>query len=239
MRPRRSVRKVFFTGLFVLFPIGFTYWLLLFLIRKTQRVARPLVENGLHFIARESSTVVPAWVITLFSVAVVLVFILLIGWLANFYLGKKFFSLLDSTMLKLPVVRNIYGGTKQIIDAFAMQRSPGSFKKVALLEYPRKGCWALGFVTNENLDRSKEIFGREMAAVFLPSTPNPTTGFLLYLDPFDLYLVDLDVEEAVKLIVSAGLVIPPMPKQLPRTLGEELGLKLPQKGEPFPVGDGN
>ncbi len=234
MRHHRSVKKVFFTGLFVLIPLGVTYWLLQFLIRKTQRVARPLVENLLHFFAGENSSVVPEWVITFISVIVVLTAILLIGWLANFYLGRKFLSLMDTTMLKLPVVRNIYGGTKQIIDAFAMQRSPGSFKKVALLEYPRAGCWALGFVTNENVERSKEIFGREMAAVFLPSTPNPTTGFLLYLDPFDLYLVDLDVEEAVKLIVSAGLVLPPVDKKPPRTLGEVLKLSQEEKeGHPL------
>ena len=237
MRTHRSLKKVFFTGLFVLIPIGVTYWLLLFLIRKTQRVARPLVDNGVHIFTQGNSSVVPEWVITLISVFVVFVVILLIGWLANFYLGKKILSLVDSTMLKLPVVRNIYGGTKQIIDAFAMQRSPGSFKKVVMLEYPRKDCWALGFVTNQNVVRSKELFGREMAAVFLPSTPNPTTGFLLYLDPFDLYLVDLDVEEAVKLIVSAGLVVPPESKKLPWTLGEELGLKREKEMEGSMVGE--
>ena len=223
------LRKWFFTGIFFLIPIAITYWLLSFLIERTQGYARPIVEWALHLFV-SPPTSVPEWVVTTFSLTLVFLFVLLVGWLANFYIGKKILNAIDLLMLRLPFVRSVYGGTKQILEAFSMQRS-GSFKKVVLLEYPRRESWVLGFVTNEEVKRSKELYGRELAAVFVPSTPNPTTGFLLYLDPFDLYLVDLDVEGAVKLIVSAGLVLPPDKRNPPITLGEDLGLK-PSNPEP-------
>ncbi|MDJ0840905.1 MAG: DUF502 domain-containing protein [Acidobacteriota bacterium] len=219
------LRKVFFTGIFFLIPIGITWWVLTVLVDKVQGYARPLVEMVVNRFAVDM--VAPDWLMTVVSLALVTIFVILIGWLANFYLGTKVLSLVDNIMLRLPVVRFIYGGTKQIIDAFSVQAA-GSFKRVVLLEYPRRNCWVLGFVTNEQVDHSRKLYNRDLIAVFVPSTPNPTTGFLLYLDPFDLYLVDLKVDEAVKLIVSAGMVVPPSGKNPPRTLGEDLGLEPPQ-----------
>ena len=215
-----TVRKKFLTGLFFLFPIVVTVWFLNFLIGSTQKFARPFVVNAWK--TATGMDISNHWFVPLISVFLVVTVILLVGWLTSFYLGKKFLNLVDTLLLKLPFIRGIYGGTKQIIDAFSLQRDGGSFKKVVLLEYPRKGSWVLGFVTNENIQRAGQLFGRELAGVFVPSTPNPTTGFLLYMDPADLFVVDLEVEEAVKLIVSAGLVLPGNMKRQPIALSVQL-----------------
>ena len=218
-RPHR-LRKFFLTGLLFLFPIGVTYWVLSILISKTQGYARPFVERFLQFFVVGFE--VPSWLVTFVSLILVLVFTILVGWLASFYFGKKFLDLIDKLMLRLPVVRSVYGGTKQIIDALSFQRTAGSFKKVVMIEYPKKGTWAMGFITNENLPAAKNLFGQPMVSVFMPSTPNPTTGFLLYYDPRELWVLDLSVEEAVKLIVSAGLVLPQGLRKIPYPIAEEL-----------------
>ncbi len=225
------VKKKMVTGLLILFPIGVTFWLLNLLVVKTQKLTRPLVEQAFNALDLDVSGAFRNGGVSLISFILVVLVVYFIGWLANFYLGKQLLKFVDNLMMRLPVVRNIYGGTKQIIEAFSVQRS-ASFKKVVLLEYPKKDCWVLGFVTNESLEASQKMFGHSLIAVFVPSTPNPTTGFLLYLNPFDLYLVDLDVEEAVKLIVSAGLVLPKTEKKGPVTMGEHLGLKRPEPTEP-------
>ena len=215
-----SMRKKFLTGLFFLFPIVVTVWFLKVLIGSTQRIARPFVVNAWR--TATGMDISNDWFLPLISIFLVIVVVLVVGWLTSFYLGKKFLNLVDMLLLKLPFIRSIYGGTKQIIDAFSMQRNGGSFKKVVMLEYPRRDCWVLGFVTNENLERSIQTFGKEVAGVFVPSTPNPTTGFLLYLPIDELLVLDLEIEEAVKLIVSAGLVLPDSFKKKPRTLKEIL-----------------
>jgi len=229
-KKRFHPRKMFITGILSLIPLGVTLWLLNFLVSKTNEHAQPIVRDALHLL--DDSFSPPDWVITTISIIVVLAFIMLIGWLANFYFGKKILSLVDSAMLRLPFIRSVYGGVKQIIEAFTFQSASGSFKKVVMFEYPRKGCWALGFVTNESYETARKLYGRDLVAVFMPSTPNPTTGFLLYMDPFELFLIDLKVEEAIKLIVSAGLVAPTLHKNLPVSLGESLMPDRLQEPEP-------
>lgn len=232
------MRKKFLTGLFFLFPIVVTVWFLKILIGNTQRIARPFVVNAWR--TATGGDISDHWLVPLISIILVVLVVLVVGWLTSFYLGKKFLNLVDMVLLKLPFIRSIYGGTKQIIDAFSMQRNGGSFKKVVLLEYPRRDCWVLGFVTNENLQRARQTLGRDLAGVFVPSTPNPTTGFLLYLPTDELFVLDLEVEEAVKLIVSAGLVLPETTKKQPKTLKEILEMEAgKQKPGPEPalVGD--
>ena len=216
---RRTLKSVFFTGILILIPIGITWWLVDILVSNIEGYARPLVEGIVHAFGFAGS--VPHWLLTVVSLAVVFLFVLLIGWLASFYFGKQLLRQVDKILLRVPLVRTIYGGTKQITEAFQLQRTSGSFKKVVLLEYPRKDSWVLGFVTSEDHAGTANLFSRKLTAVFVPSTPNPTTGFLLYLDPSELYLVDLDVEEAVKLIVSAGMVMPRHLKKAPISMGDQ------------------
>lgn len=226
-KPHRPhyLRNFFFTGLLFLFPIGVTYWVLSLLISKTQSYARPIVIGIFKQFSNESA---PELAITLISLILVLLFVILVGWLTSFYLGKKVLDLIDRLMLRLPVVRSVYGGTKQIIEALSFQRTSGSFKKVVMLQYPKDGVWAIGFITNENLEGAVNLFNKPMVSVFMPSTPNPTTGFLLYYDPRKLWVIDLSVEDAVKLIVSAGLVVPNGIKRRPYQISEEFKNAYPQ-----------
>ncbi|CAM2009144.1 DUF502 domain-containing protein [Acanthopleuribacter pedis] len=219
------LRNFFFTGLLFLFPIGVTYWVLSLLISKTQSYARPIVEELFNVF---TTAQVPDLVVTLISLFLVLLFVLSVGWLTSFYLGKKVLDIIDRLMLRLPVVRSVYGGTKQIIEALSFQRTSGSFKKVVMLQYPKEHVWAIGFITNENLEGAMRLFNKPMVSVFMPSTPNPTTGFLLYYDPRDLYVLDLSVEDAVKLIVSAGLVIPPGIERKPYPISDDFKISHPQ-----------
>lgn len=224
-RPRRF-RNTLITGVIFLVPMALTFWVLDLLVRATRRIAGPYVTTALNHLIHQA----PEVLINLCSLLLVLILVLLIGWLTNFYLGKKFLGMVDSAMLRLPFVRSIYGGAKQIIEAFDIQKSGSSFKKVVLMEYPRRNCWALGFVTNEGLEKARMIFGRPLVAVFMPSTPNPTTGFLLYFDPHDLHVLDVQVEDAVKLIVSGGLVTPDvLTKKPPRNFGDLLDLERPSR----------
>lgn len=227
----RHFRKMLFTGLFFLLPIGLTYWILSYLINLAQGISRPIVNQIFRALEIQKGATGVEFIITIVSLSIVLAVIAGVGWLANFYFGKKVLNFVDSIMLRVPVVRSIYGGTKQIIEAFSLQRTSGSFKKVVLLEYPRKDSWVLGFVTNENLVKANNLFGRPLIGVFVPSTPNPTTGFLLYLPAEDLHLIDINVEDAVKLIVSAGLVLPNNDRHPPVTLADDLaalGVSIPE-----------
>lgn len=217
---RPTFRKMLITGLLFVIPLGVTYWLLDALVNQMEAISRPLVV-WIVSVSIDPAITVPAWAVTLLSILLVMLGLLSIGWLANFYIGKKLLNLVDQTMLRVPFVRGIYGGAKQIMDAFSLPGG-GSFKKVVMLEYPRRGCWALAFVTNESVEKAKGLYGRDLVGVFLPSTPNPTTGFLLYLQPEELYVVDLAVDEAVKLIVSAGLVIPDQVRKPIETLADEM-----------------
>lgn len=224
-KPKRF-RNTLITGIIFLVPMALTFWVLDLVVRATRRIAGPYVTAVLQSIFHQA----PELLINLCSLLMVLILVLLIGWLTNFYLGKKFLGMVDSTMMRLPFVRSIYGGAKQIIEAFDMGKTGESFKKVILMEYPRRGCWALGFVTNEAIEKTRTIFGRQLIGVFMPSTPNPTTGFLLYLDPHDLYVLDIQVEDAVKLIVSGGLVTPEtFAKKPPRNFGDLLDLERPAR----------
>lgn len=220
-KPKR-IRKMFFTGVLFIIPIGVSYWILSILVNKIESWARPFIGEFMRWVFPNQEPIVIGWLLTLISILFVFGVIVLVGALANFYIGKKVLLLVDTIMLKLPVVRGIYGGTKQIIEAFSIQQNARAFKTVVFFEYPRKGCWVLGFVTSDDVERIKRRFGTAYAAVFVPSTPNPTTGFLLYLDPHELWVLDMSVEEAVKLIVSAGIVIPPSDRQLPVSLADRL-----------------
>lgn len=219
---RMRLRKMFVTGIIFLIPIGLSYWLLAFLLTKIQAWSRPLVDRLIFYFFQTEQGVVHDWVLTIISILLVVGFVLLVGALGSFYVGKKVLGVVDKLMLNLPIVRGIYGGAKQIIEAFSFQTGSGAFKTVVLLEYPRKGCWVIGFLTNENAKKSQQIFARDFVAVFVPSTPNPTTGFLLYLHPDELFVLDMSVEDAVKLIVSGGIVLPPTPRATPLTLTEHL-----------------
>ena len=136
------------------------------------------------------------------EILVALIFITLIGWLSLSFLGKKFFELFNNILKKIPILRTIYSAIGQMTESFT--KTDNNQKSVVLLEYPRQGVWAVGFATKENEGLIKDKLKEQLINVFVPTTPNPTSGFLLMVPKKDLIYLDVSFEQASKFIVSAG-----------------------------------
>ena len=186
------LRNYFFTGVIVLIPIGFTLYLSKFLINFSTN----LVPAGLN-----PNTYLP-YAIPGLEIFLTIVFITFVGGLSLSFLGKKFLQIIDDLFKKIPILRTIYSALGQMTDSFRNQK--GSKKSVVLIEYPRKDTWAVGFATKENKGEINDKTNKELINVFVPTTPNPTSGFLLMFPKKDLIYLDMTFEEASKFIVSAG-----------------------------------
>jgi uncharacterized membrane protein len=190
------LRNYFFTGVIVLIPIGFTLYLSKFLINFSTR----LVPSGLN-----PNTYLP-YAIPGIEIILTLIFITIIGGLSLSFIGKKFLEIIDDLFKRIPILRTIYSAIGQMTDSFRNQNS--NKKSVVLVEYPRKGSWAVGFATKENTGEIKSKTNQVLINVFVPTTPNPTSGFLLMIPKDDLIYLDMSFEEASKFIVSAGTSTP-------------------------------
>jgi|TARA_B110001452_G_C15091825_1_gene380937 uncharacterized membrane protein len=186
------LRNYFFTGVIVLIPIGFTLYLSKFLINLSTN----LVPAGLN-----PNTYLP-YSIPGVEILLTIIFITIIGGLSLSFLGKKFLQIVDDLFKRIPILRTIYSALGQMTESFRNQE--GKKKSVVLVEYPRKGSWAVGFATKKNEGEIKEKTNKELVNVFVPTTPNPTSGFLLMFSEEDLIYLDMTFEEASKFIVSAG-----------------------------------
>ena len=136
------------------------------------------------------------------EILVAIFFITFIGWLSLSFLGKKFFELFNNILKKIPILRTIYSAINQMTETFT--KKDNNQKSVVLLEYPRKGIWAVGFATKENKGLIKDKLNEDLVNVFVPTTPNPTSGFLLMVPKKDLIFLEISFEQASKFIVSAG-----------------------------------
>ena len=186
------LRNYFFTGVIVLIPIGFTLYLSIFLIN----FSTTLVPSGLN-----PNTYLP-YSIPGIEILLTIIFITIVGGLSLSFLGKKFLQLIDDLFKKIPILRTIYSAIGQMTESFRNQE--GNKKSVVLVEYPRKGSWAVGFATKENTGEIKSKTNQNLVNVFVPTTPNPTSGFLLMIPKEDLIYLEMSFEEASKFIVSAG-----------------------------------
>ena len=187
-----KIRNNFIAGIVVLIPIGITLYLTLFFIRVTGNII-PRELNPNNYLPFNIPGV---------EILIALFFITLIGWLSLSFLGKKFFELFNRILKKIPILRTIYSAIGQMTESFT--KTDNKQKSVVLLEYPRKGVWAVGFATKENTGIIKEKVKEELINVFVPTTPNPTSGFLLMIPKKDLIYLDVTFEQASKFIVSAG-----------------------------------
>ena len=187
-----KLRNYFFTGIIVLIPIGFTLYLSRFLINFSTQ----LVPSGLN-----PNTYLP-YAIPGIEIILTIFFITIVGGLSLSFLGKKFLQIIDDLFKRIPILRTIYSAIGQMTDSFRNQE--GNKKSVVLVEYPRKGSWAVGFATKENTGEIKSKTNQNLVNVFVPTTPNPTSGFLLMIPKDDLIYLDMTFEEASKFIVSAG-----------------------------------
>ena len=187
-----KIRNNFIAGIVVLIPIGITLYLTLFLIRVSGRII-PKEINPNNYLPFNIPGV---------EIIIALIVITFIGWLSLSFLGKKFFEIFNNILKKIPILRTIYSAIGQMTETFT--KSDGKQKSVVLLEYPRKGIWAVGFATKENKGLIKNKVEEDIINVFVPTTPNPTSGFLLMVPKKDLIYLDVSFEQASKFIVSAG-----------------------------------
>ena len=187
-----KIRDNFIAGIVVLIPIGITLYLTLFIIRISSKVI-PKEINPNNYLPFDIPGV---------EILIALVIITFIGWLSLSFLGKKFFELFNNILKKIPILRTIYSAIGQMTESFT--KTDNKQKSVVLLEYPRKGVWAVGFATKENEGLIKEKIKEDLINVFVPTTPNPTSGFLLLVPKKDLIFLDISFEQASKFIVSAG-----------------------------------
>ena len=190
------LRNFFFTGVIVLIPIGFTLYLSKFLINFSTK----LIPTGLN-----PNTYLP-YSIPGIEIFLTIVFITIVGGLSLSFLGKKLLQIVDDLFKRIPILRTIYSAIGQMTDSFRNQE--GNKKSVVLIEYPRRGSWAVGFATKENSGEIKDKTNKNLVNVFVPTTPNPTSGFLLMIPKEDLIYLEMNFEEASKFIVSAGTSTP-------------------------------
>ncbi len=187
-----KIRNNFIAGIVVLIPIGITLYLTLFLIRISGKII-PKEINPNNYLPFDIPGV---------EIFMALVIITLTGWLSLSFLGKKFFEFFNNVLKKIPILRTIYSAIGQMTESFT--KTDNKQKSVVLLEYPRQGVWAVGFATKENEGLIKEKIKEQIINVFVPTTPNPTSGFLLMVPKKDLIYLDVTFEQASKFIVSAG-----------------------------------
>ncbi|NCQ23525.1 MAG: hypothetical protein COW54_01675 [Rhodobacteraceae bacterium CG17_big_fil_post_rev_8_21_14_2_50_63_15] len=206
-----GLRASFLTGLVVIAPVGLTVWLMWTLIGWVDGFVLPLIPGKYQpeqYIGINLRGV---------GAIIFLIFTVVVGWVAKGLIGRSLILFAESLVNRMPVVRSIYSGVKQIAETVFAQ-SESSFEKACLVEYPRKGIWAIGFISTEARGEISEKAGAtcDMLSVFVPTTPNPTSGFLLYFPREDVIELDMGIEDAAKLIISAGLVYPAERPQVER-----------------------
>lgn len=215
--PKRGVlarlRASFLTGLVVIAPVGLTIWLIWTVVGWIDGFVLPLVPEMYHpdRMLQDYLGLDPSVQINVRGLGVVifLLFTIIVGWMAKGIMGRSLIRFAEGLVERTPVVRSIYSGIKQISETIFAQ-SERSFETACLIEYPRRGIWALGFIstTAKGEVAAKTDPSDEMISIFLPTTPNPTSGFLLFFPRKDVIELDMTVEDAAKLVISAGLVYP-------------------------------
>lgn len=211
----QRLRSNFFTGIIIVAPVVLTIYLIWTVVTFIDARVVPLVPalyNPSTYLGKD----IPG-----FGVVIFLITTAIIGSLTKGFLGRQLLRLWESLVGRTPVVRSVYSGLKQIVET-VLSQSNSNFQHAGLIEYPRKGIWAIAFISTASKGEVPQKAGEpEMLSVFLPTTPNPTSGFLLFLPRKDVVVLDMSVEDAAKLVISAGLVTPPTKAEI--TAGVKTG----------------
>jgi uncharacterized membrane protein len=202
-------RANFFAGLAIVLPIAISVGVFLWLFGTVTK----FTDTLLFFIPPETTRgagnqVHWWWSCVAFAWAAALVGI--VGRLARYYIGKKFIRTAERVMLAIPILNTIYGAVKQINEAFASDKA-SAFEQVVMVEFPRKGAWSVGFLTGDNHPEANERLGKKLNSVFVPTTPNPTSGFLCFVTDEEIIKMEMSVADGVKYIMSLGAVAPIYP----------------------------
>tara|TARA_Y100000590_G_scaffold450365_1_gene589910 strand:- start:702 stop:1316 length:615 start_codon:yes stop_codon:yes gene_type:complete len=187
-----SIRNNFIAGVVVLIPIGITVYITILIISVSSRIL-PKEINPNYYLPFD----IPG-----LEIIIAVILITLIGWLSLSFIGKRLLIIFNSILKRIPILRTIYAALGQMTETFT--KTNKEKKNVVLVEYPRKGSWAVGFATKDNTGEISNKTKKNLVNVFVPTTPNPTSGFLLMYPKEDIIYLDLTFEEASKFIVSAG-----------------------------------
>jgi uncharacterized membrane protein len=199
-RLRTSLKNYFLTGLLVILPVFITLYVIWSLIRGMDAIlkyvpAKYLPETYLHIY-------IPG-----LGLILVIILVFVVGLLARNFVGRKIVQLGENIVDRIPLVRVLYAGVKQLLETLFLQRTD-AFKRVALIEYPRRGAYVIGFITGESKGEIQNKTDKNMINVFVPTTPNPTSGFYILIPEDELIILNMSVEDAFKLIISGGIVSP-------------------------------
>ena len=202
----RRFRNAFLTGLLVFLPLGTTIFVLDFILDLFKEPALKLaIQLGLReensFFGLETLLAISGLIIGVISLT-------LLGYLSKYLLGRIFISTMEKVLGKVPFLNTVYRSVQQIVETFGRENQ-AVFKEVCLVEYPRKGCYALGFITADTSSHIREKVEGELIYVFVPTTPNPTSGFLLLVPQVEIHRLDVSVGDGMKMLISGGAVVPP------------------------------
>ena len=200
-RLQRRIRNIFITGLLITLPIALTYFILQFLFKNLDALSpvftKILIDMG--------APIPEGYRIPALGLVITLLIVLAVGWFTTNFFGKQMINLGESLVGKIPFVRKIYKGSKQVVQSIA-HADTTAFRKVVLIEFPRRGMLAIGFVTGSARGEVQEYTREDVLNVFVPTMPNPTSGFLVFAPPEDLTEVDMSIEDGIKYVVSGGIV---------------------------------
>ena len=210
----KRLNKYFLTGLVVLGPLGLTVLVVQWIVGMMDRAILGLLPNALH------PTSLTGWSIPGLGVLATLVLVLLVGMLASNFLGRTVVTYSEWVFSHTPGIKGIYNLFKQMTDTLFGKDKTG-FRKVVLIEYPRRDIWTVAFLTGPTRGELQRVAGRPMVNVFVPTTPNPTSGFFLLVPAEDTVELRMTVDEALKMVVSVGMVVPP---DRAAVLGDEDGV---------------
>jgi uncharacterized membrane protein len=203
--PMARLRNYFLTGLVIAAPLFLTVYITRTFVEWIDGIVVPLIPSAYRFDQRLPFAV-PG-----FGVVVALIFITLLGFVTASFIGSRLLQYGEALLGRMPIIRNLYGGLKQVFET-VVARPANAFKQVALMEYPRPGTWSLVLIAADVRGHIGNIVTggqpEEAVTVFLPTSPNPTNGFLMFVKKSELVLVDLTVEDALKMVISAGLLSP-------------------------------
>ena len=209
-KPFLFFRNMIVTGLIVAVPVILSLWVAWYVYSRLTGWGLTLA-NSIELLSG-LPTFWRTQIIRVLALIVVLAALFFLGVLTKITLGRKVIAKAQSLLLKLPLVSFIYSTCKQIGDTIMSSKKGSMFQQVVLFEYPRKGCYAIGFLTNENTSENSEAARRigkgDLLSVFMPTTPNPTSGFLMFIPRSECIMLDMSVSDAMRLIVSCGAILP-------------------------------
>ncbi|ACB75799.1 DUF502 domain-containing protein [Opitutus terrae] len=204
-----TFRTAFFSGLLLLAPLVVTVWAFSKIIDLVGGTFRPLYE---HYLPNSLQRIPFFW--DLLATIAVLLLVTILGYLSNYVFGKFFLSVIERFIRRIPGIGTVYNSVKQIVATFGTQNK-NLFNKVVLVQFPREGLWSIGFLTNKQQAEPQANLGREAWTVFVPTTPNPTSGFLIIVPREHVVELEMSVGDGMKLIISGGAVVPPWPAPVP------------------------